>query len=72
MFLAVADFLAYIVVQSVVIAQMLVAQILKIQEDGVRTVDLVTDLFQQNTFAAAPDTSQDLDDVLANERTNFC
>jgi len=37
-------------VQSVVIAQMLVAQILKIQEDGVRTVDLVTDLFQQNTL----------------------
>ena len=68
----VANFLAYIVVESVVLAKSLVAQVLKVQDDRVGAAYLVTNLFQQNAFTAAPDTSQYLDDVLADEGTDFC
>lgn len=70
-FLAVADFLTYIVVQSVIFAQVLVAQILKVQKDGIRTAYLVTNLLQQDAFAAAPDAGQYLNDVLTNEGLDF-
>ena len=69
--LAVANFLAYIVVEGVVLAKVLVAQVLKVQEYGVGAVYFVTDLLQQNAFAAAPDASQYLDNVLADEGTDF-
>ena len=68
---AVANFLTYIIVESVVLAKVLVAQVLKVQEYGVGAVDLVTDLLQQDAFTAAPDASQYLDDVLADEGADF-
>ena len=71
LFLVAADFLTYIVMQGVIFAQVLVAQILKVQEDGIRTAYLITNLFQQDAFAAAPDAGQHFDNVFADEGPDF-
>ena len=72
LFLAVADLLTYIVVQGMVLAEMLITQVFKIQKDGIRTAYLVTNLLQQDAFPATPDAGQYLDDVLADEGSNLC
>lgn len=72
LFLAVPDLLTYIVEQGMVRAEVLITQVFKIQKDDVRTVDLVTNLFQQDAFAATADAGQHLDDALADERLYFC
>ena len=71
LFLAISDFLTYIVMKGVIFAQVLVSQILKVQKDGIRAAYLITNLLQQNAFATAPDAGQYLDDVLPIKRRIF-